>query len=76
MLGIPRQQRTGETVTDKKLLLIWEVYARIDLAPETAVDLLTQRKIASVTPDEAKRQMDQARRRNTLRLVFYKADTP
>ena len=57
----------------KTLALIWEVYARLGLRPEQACHLL-RRQGVFVAPSQAKEQMQQARRRNLLRLVFYKVD--
>lgn len=59
-------------LSHRQLALIWEVYARIGLRPEQAVHLL-RRQGRHVTPSQAKGYICQAGRRNTLRLVFYKA---
>lgn len=59
-------------LSHRQLAMIWEVYARIGLRPEQAVHLL-RRQGKHVTPSQAKAQLYHARRRNTLRLVFYKA---
>ena len=56
-------------LSPKQLALIWEVYARLGLRPEQAVHLL-RRQGEAFTPSQAKHQIDQARRRNRLRLVF------
>ena len=53
----------------KQLGFVFEVYARIGLAPERAVHLL-RRQGVFVTTGHAKEQIYQARRRNRLRLVF------
>ena len=47
---------------------IWEVYARLGLRPEQAVDLMGRLDVC-VTPVQASQEMALARGRNTLSLV-------
>ncbi len=63
---------TGMTTEAKpaKTDMIWEVYAALALSPMQAVDILWKQEIC-VTPLEALREIRQARRRNTLKLVRF-----